>query len=95
MAKKRGRRIGEEILEGIREIKRGEVERERRGGLTATGLPAEKFSPASHLMKPSDRLSRALAVHRSASAAFATAAEAVEPDAWHHPGLKGNGLPLK
>lgn len=27
MAKKRGRRIGEEILEGIREIKRGEVGR--------------------------------------------------------------------
>jgi uncharacterized damage-inducible protein DinB len=44
-------------------------------------------------MKPFDRWSRVLAVHRSASAAFATAAEEVEPDAWHRPRAEGKWSP--
>lgn len=49
MAKEHGRRIGEEILEGIREIKRGEV------GRVVVYPPVAE---ASHLMKPSDRWRR-------------------------------------
>jgi hypothetical protein len=44
-------------------------------------------------MKPFDRWSRALAIHRSASAAFATAAEEVEPEAWHRPRGEGKWSP--
>jgi hypothetical protein len=46
-------------------------------------------------MKPFDRWSRALAAHRSASAAFATAAEEVEPDAWHRPRAEGKWSPAQ
>lgn len=46
-------------------------------------------------MKPFDRWSRALAVHRSSSAAFATAAEEVEPDAWHRPRTEGKWSPAQ
>jgi hypothetical protein len=41
----------------------------------------------------SDRWSRALAIHRAASAAFATAAEEVEPDAWCRPRAEGKWSP--
>jgi DinB superfamily len=46
-------------------------------------------------MKPSARWSRALALHRSASAAFADAAKAVAPGAWHLPRAEGKWSPAQ
>lgn len=46
-------------------------------------------------MTHSDRWSQALAIHRSASAALATAAEEVEPDAWHRPQADGKWSPAQ
>lgn len=46
-------------------------------------------------MTPFDRWSRALAVHRSSSAAFAAAAEEIEPDAWHRPRAEGKWSPAQ
>jgi uncharacterized damage-inducible protein DinB len=46
-------------------------------------------------MKSSARWSRALTVHRSASAAFATAAEEVEPDTWCRPRAEGKWSPAQ
>lgn len=40
-------------------------------------------------------LDRALSVHQSASAAFATAAEEVEPDRWHLPRSEGKWSPAQ
>lgn len=44
-------------------------------------------------MMLSDRWSQSLATHRSVSSAFAAAAEAVAPDAWHLPLSEGKWTP--
>ncbi len=46
-------------------------------------------------MNPPDRWSQALAIHRSASAAFAAAAEAVDPATWQLPRAEGKWSPAQ
>src|SRR5689334_3566845 len=44
---------------------------------------------------PSDRWLEALRIHGSAASAFATAAEAVEPEAWDRPRAEGKWSPAQ